>query len=56
MSQAEVADVLGQPSKEIHIDSKLVWYYYYPGIGGASVFFRGNGHVSGYQGPSVGWW
>jgi hypothetical protein len=56
MSQAEIADVLGQPSKEIHIDSKLVWYYYYPGIGGASVFFKSNGHVSAYQGPTVGWW
>jgi len=56
MSQAEIADVLGQPSKETRIDGKLVWYYYYPGIGGASVFFKSNGQVSSYQAPNVGWW
>jgi Tfp pilus assembly protein FimV len=56
MSQAEIADVLGQPSRETHIDGKLVWYYYYPGIGGASVFFKSNGHVSSYQSPHLGWW
>jgi hypothetical protein len=56
MSQAEIADVLGQPSKETRIDGKLVWYYYYPGIGGASVFFKSNGQVSSYQPPNVGWW
>ncbi len=56
MSQAEILDLLGQPSKETHIDSKLVWYYYYPGIGGASVFFKSNGHVSSYQAPNIGWW
>jgi hypothetical protein len=56
MSRAEIADVLGQPSKETLIDGKLVWYYYYPGIGGASVFFKSNGQVSSYQPPNVGWW
>jgi hypothetical protein len=56
MSQAEIAGVLGQPSKETRIDGKQVWYYYYPGIGGASVFFKSNGLVSSYQPPNVGWW
>ena len=56
MSQAEIADVLGQPSKKTRIDGKLVWYYYYPGIGGASMFFKSNGQVSSYQPPNVGWW
>jgi hypothetical protein len=56
MSQAEIADVLGQPRKQTRIDGKLVWYYYYPGIGGASVFFKSNGQVSSYQPPNVGWW
>jgi hypothetical protein len=56
MTEAEILDVLGQPSKETRIDGKLVWYYYYPGIGGASVFFKSNGHVSSHQPPNVGWW
>jgi hypothetical protein len=56
MSQAEITDVLGKPTKETRIDGKQVWYYYYPGIGGASVFFKNNGQVSSYQPPNVGWW
>jgi hypothetical protein len=56
MSQAEIAEVLGQPNKKTRIDGKLVWYYYYPGIGGASMFFKSNGQVSSYQPPNVGWW
>jgi hypothetical protein len=56
MSQAEIAEVLGQPNKKTRIDGKLVWYYYYPGIGGASMFFKSNGQVSSYQPPDVGWW
>jgi hypothetical protein len=56
MSQAEIADVLGQPTKETRIDGKRVWYYYYPGVGGSSVFFKADGHVSSYQPPNTGWW
>ena len=56
MSEAEILDVLGQPTKKTRIDGKLVWYYYYPGIGAASVFFKSNGHVSSHQPPNVGWW
>jgi uncharacterized membrane protein len=56
MSEAEILEVLGQPTKKTRIDGKLVWYYYYPGIGAASVFFKSNGHVSSHQPPNVGWW
>jgi outer membrane biosynthesis protein TonB len=56
MTQAQIAGFLGAPTKELMIDGKLVWYYYYAGIGGASVFFNGDGHVSSRQRPTVGWW
>ena len=55
-TQAEISDVLGQPSKEIRIDGKLVWYYYYPGIGGASVFFKRMAMFPVIRRPNVGWW
>jgi hypothetical protein len=56
MTQAQITGLLGAPTKELTIDGKLVWYYYYAGIGGASVFFNGDGHVSSKQRPTVGWW
>ena len=56
MTQAEIAGVLGPPTKDLRINGKLVWYYYYAGIGGASVFFNGDGRVSSNQPPTVGWW
>ncbi len=56
MTQAQISGLLGAPTKEMTINGKLVWYYYYRGIGGASVFFNGNGHVSSHQPPTVGWW
>jgi len=55
-TQAEIDGLLGTPTKEMRIDGKLVWYYYYAGIGGASVFFNGDGRVSSSQRPSIGWW
>jgi hypothetical protein len=51
-----VAAVLGPPEKVLHIDGTLVWYYAYPGIGPASVFFNARGVVSGRQAPTFGWW
>jgi outer membrane protein assembly factor BamE (lipoprotein component of BamABCDE complex) len=56
MTQAEITGLLGAPSRELTIDGKLVWYYYYAGIGGSSVFFNGDGRVSSKQRPTVGWW
>jgi hypothetical protein len=56
MTQAEITGLLGPPTKQLKIDGKLVWYYYYAGIGGASVFFNGDGRVSSSQRPTVGWW
>ncbi|HKW36320.1 MAG TPA: hypothetical protein VJO54_00755 [Burkholderiales bacterium] len=48
--------LLGAPDKVLRIDGSLVWYYVYPGIGPASVFFSGSGKVSSRQSPSFGWW
>jgi len=56
MTQAQITGLLGPPTKELTIDGKLVWYYYYAGIGGASVFFYSDGRVSSRQRPTVGWW
>jgi hypothetical protein len=56
MTQPQISALLGAPTKELTIDGKLVWYYYYAGIGGASVFFYSDGRVSSKQRPTVGWW
>jgi len=56
MTQAQISALLGPPTKELTIDGKLVWYYYYAGIGGSSVFFYSDGRVSSKQRPTVGWW
>jgi hypothetical protein len=56
MSETQVLALLGEPSNKTEIDGKRVWYYYYAGIGGASVFFKANGRVSSYQAPNIGWW
>jgi hypothetical protein len=51
-----VQALLGPPEKVLRIDGALVWYYAYPGIGPASVFFNARGVVSSRQSPSFGWW
>jgi len=51
-----VQALLGPPEKVLRIDGALVWYYAYPGIGPASVFFNARGVVSSRQAPSFGWW
>jgi SmpA / OmlA family len=56
MTKAQIQEVLGPPTNELTINSKLVWYYYYAGIGGSSVFFNADGRVSSHQRPTVGWW
>ena len=51
-----VAALLAPPEKVLHIDGTLVWYYAYPGIGPASVFFNARGVVTSRQSPTFGWW
>ena len=56
MDQAQVTDLLGPPSKQSTLDGRKVWYYYYPGTGGGSVFFTDAGRVSSRQSPfGLGW-
>jgi hypothetical protein len=55
MTQAAVKESLGPPTREMLINGKTVWYYYYAGLGAGSVFFRGDGRVSSSQPPNLGW-
>lgn len=55
MPQDRVEALLGKPKNVLRIDGALVWYYAYPGIGPASVFFNASGKVSSRQSPSLGW-
>ena len=54
LDQAEVARLLGEPSKKFTLDGRTVWYYYYPATGTGSVFFTDAGRVSSRQSP-FGW-
>jgi hypothetical protein len=56
MSDEEIRQLLGTPSREFTLDGKPVWYYSYPGIGNGSVLFSRDGHtVAGWQHPPFGW-
>jgi len=55
MKQAEVKETLGPPTRETLINGKVVWYYYYAGLGAGSVFFNGDGRASSSQSPNLGW-
>jgi hypothetical protein len=55
-SKERVQVLLGPPERVLHIDGTLVWYYAYPGIGPASVFFNARNVVSSRQAPPFGWW
>jgi hypothetical protein len=55
MPREKVQSLLGPPEKVLQIDGSTVWYYAYPGIGRGSVFFNGDGKVSGEQSPTFGW-
>jgi outer membrane murein-binding lipoprotein Lpp len=50
-----VKELLGPPTQELTINSKLAWYYIYPGIGAGSVFFSDSHRVSSTQTPPLGW-
>lgn len=51
LSQDEVKGLLGVPQKTFTLSGKLVWYYYYPAVGGGSVMYDTTGHVVGHQAP-----
>jgi hypothetical protein len=55
MPQAEVKETLGPPTREMLINGKVVWYYYYAGLGAGSVFFNRDGRISSSQSPNLGW-
>ena len=55
MKQADVKETLGPPTREMLINGKVVWYYYYAGLGAGSVFFNGDGRISSSQSPNLGW-
>lgn len=55
MPQADVRSALGPPSHEMRINGKVVWYYYYAGLGAGSVFFNADGRISSSQSPNLGW-
>jgi outer membrane protein assembly factor BamE (lipoprotein component of BamABCDE complex) len=54
-TQADVARLLGQPTKAFQLAGKTVWYYYYPAKAAGSVFFDAAGRSSSVQSPSSGW-
>jgi outer membrane lipoprotein-sorting protein len=53
--QADVKEALGPPTRETLMNGKVVWYYYYAGLGAGSVFFNGDGRISSSQSPNLGW-
>lgn len=55
MKQADVKETLGPPTRETLINGKVVWYYYYAGLGAGSVFFNADGRISSSQSPNLGW-
>jgi len=54
LTQDEVKGLLGAPQQTFTLSGKLVWYYYYPAIGGGSVMYDTTGHVVGHQSPPFG--
>ena len=53
--KARVDETLGKPAREMRINSDLVWYYVYPGVGNGSVFFNSEEKVTAAQPPRSGW-
>ena len=57
MTQAQITQLLGKPERVLTLNNQMVWYYHYTGIGGGSVVFTNDGHVSSWQNPPLGpWW
>lgn len=55
MPAQEVRATLGPATREMLINGRRVWYYIYPGIGRASVFFNSESRVTSSQAPVSGW-
>jgi hypothetical protein len=57
VAHEDVKSLLGSPTQELRINSKLAWYYVYPGIGAGSIFFNDDGRVSSTRSPvfGIGW-
>ncbi|MBI3779221.1 MAG: hypothetical protein HY274_09990 [Gammaproteobacteria bacterium] len=55
LTRDEVKKLLGAPQHEFMLSGKRVWYYYYAGEGGGSVFFGEDGRVAGSQAPPRPW-
>lgn len=51
MTAAQVLSLLGEPTRRMTLDGRSVWYYIYPALGNASVFFSAAGQVSSHQSP-----
>ena len=57
MSKAQVATLLGQPSRTMDVSARTVWYYQYSNLGNGSVVFAEDGSVIDWQRPPLGiWW
>lgn len=56
MSNQEVSNLLGAPTRSFRLKNKLVWYYDYAGIGKGSVMFSDNGEVTDWQEPPTSHW
>ena len=56
VAKERVHALLGEPAQVMHINGDLVWYYVYPGVGPASVFFNAEDKVTSVQAPRSGVW
>ncbi|MDE2089244.1 MAG: outer membrane protein assembly factor BamE [Gammaproteobacteria bacterium] len=57
MTQAQITQLLGNPTRTLTLNNQPVWYYHYMGVGSGSVVFTDDGHVSSWQNPPLGpWW
>lgn len=52
MTQPQIRNLLGEPSKAFELDGSRVWYYSYRGGAAGSVFFDSAGRTSSFQKPS----
>ena len=52
MTQAQIKDLLGEPSKAFELDGTRVWYYSTRAGAPGSVFFDSAGRASSFQKPS----
>ena len=53
MTQAEIRNLLGEPTKAFDLDGSRVWYYTYHAGAAGSVFFDSVGRASSFQRPTA---